>query len=418
MSKQENDNDDRSNASPGSAATGDTPADHSAVDTGTGTNGAAENAAMTGESARTGTMTGPDVPQPGVSSSGRAFEPGDMRPEHRPRQKGGRRSPLLPILLVLLLLLLAALGFGAWLFEQQRNEMEQLRQDVNQVQQNSRQSSSEISSALDSRNQRLSELQSRLQENDRALSRVMEELTRSQQTDERQWQNAEIEYLLRMANQRLQLERDISGAQSLLETADQRLQQIDNPAQLPVRRAIASELSELKSLPEVDRNGLFLTLSAMADRVDELPLSQESEALAAQEDDGSLFTGGWREQLARMGTQLKDLVTVRRHDEPLEALITPAQEGYLRQNVRLLLEQAQLGVMRSNQAIYQDSLERAGTLITTYFRTEDRNVQRLREQLRSLSQRNISPELPDISGSIEAINKLQNARRNGQGASS
>lgn len=418
MSKQENDNDDRSKASSGSVSTGDMPSGSAPAGAGTGTNGAAENAAVTGESTRTGNMTGPASPQAGVSSSGRAFEPGDMRPEHRPRQKGGRRSILLPILLVLLLLSLAALGFGAWLFEQQRNEMDQLRQDVNQVQQSSSQSTREISGALESRDQRLGSLQSKLEENDQALSRVMEELTRSQQTDERQWQNAEIEYLLRMANQRLQLERDISGAQSLLETADQRLRQIDNPAQLPVRRAIASELSQLKSLPEVDQNGLFLTLSAMANQVDTLPLSQESEALAAQKDDGTLFTGGWREQLSRMGTQLKDLVTVRRHDEPLEALITPAQEGYLRQNVRLLLEQAQLGVMRSNEEIYRESLERAGTLITTYFRTEDSNVQRLREQLESLSQRNISPELPDISGSTEALNKLQNARRNGQGASS
>lgn len=417
MSKQENDNDDRSNASSGSASS-DNASTSVPAGSNAGTTGAAENAAVTGESTRTGHMSGPDASQPGVSSSGRAFEPGDMRPEHRPRQKGGRRSVLLPILLVLLLLSLAAIGFGAWLFEQQRNEMDQLRQDVNQVQQSTRQSTGEVSGALESSDQRLGQLQSRLEENDQALSRVMEELTRSQQTDERQWQNAEIEYLLRMANQRLQLERDISGAQSLLETADQRLRQIDNPAQLPVRRAIASELSQLKSLPDVDQNGLFLTLSAMAGQVDDLPLSQESEALAAQKDDGSLFTGGWREQLSRMGTQLKDLVTVRRHDEPLEALITPTQEGYLRQNVRLLLEQAQLGVMRSNGEIYRESLERAGTLITTYFRTDDSNIQRLQKQLESLSQRNISPELPDISGSVDAINKLQNARRNGEGASS
>ncbi len=407
MSKQENDNDNRSISSDS------TPADGAPTHVGTGTGGAAENAAVTGESSRTGNMTGTTPPDAGVSGSGRPFEPGDMRPEHRPRQKNGRRSILLPILLVLLLLSLAAIGFGAWLFEQQRNDMAQLRQDVNQVQQSSSQSSREVSGALESRDQRISSLQSRLEENDQALSRVMEELTRSQQTDERQWQNAEIEYLLRMANQRLQLERDISGARSLLQTADQRLKQIDNPAQLPVRRAIASELSQLESLPEVDQNGLFLTLSAMANRIEELPLSQESEALAAQKDDGSLFTGGWREQLARMGTQLKDLVTVRRHDEPLEALITPAQEGYLRQNVRLLLDP-----VRSNEDIYRESLERAGTLITTYFRTEDSNVQRVRDQLEQLKQRNISPELPDISGSINALGKLQDARRSGQGASS
>ena len=57
---------------------------------------------------------------------------------------------------------------------------------------------------------------------------------------------SEVEYLLRLANQRLQLERDVEGAAALLRTADARLEEANNPALVPVRRAIAEELAALK----------------------------------------------------------------------------------------------------------------------------------------------------------------------------
>ncbi|OHV08484.1 hypothetical protein BH688_13790 [Kushneria phosphatilytica] len=324
---------------------------------------------------------------------------------------------MIGLLVVILLLLVGAIIWGVSSLNEQRQTISQLQNRMDSLAQTAQQSQQQ----LDGRQQRIGQLQDRLSETDNTLQRVLKELSsrQQQQQDSRQWVYAEIEYLLRMANQRLQLERDVSGAKSLLSAADDRLREIDNPALTPVRRALSSELSSLNGVPDIDRTGLFLSFGALQDRLAEMPLSQEVKALSAEPADESTFSGDWRSQLTRLGSQLKDLVTVRRHDEPLQALITPDQEGYLRENIRLLLEQAQLGLLKQNEKVYRQSISRAEELIRSYFKTDDSTTQSVLEQLDQLAGRNIRPELPDISGSLNALRQFREQRtdREQQGGS-
>ncbi|MBB3141331.1 uroporphyrinogen-III C-methyltransferase [Halomonas organivorans] len=238
---------------------------------------------------------------------------------------------------------------------------------------------------------------------DQTLDKVLEDLSRQQQTDERDWLHAEAAYLLRLANQRLQLERDVEGAAALLRTADARLKEADNPALMPVRREIASELAALSSVPRVDRTGLYLALNAQQEQIASLPLAQDIEEIAANSTIEEAPSGAWQQQLARFGEELKDLVTVRKHDEAMEALISPEQESYLRQSVRLILEQAQLALLKEEQDLYEASLDKALTLIRGYYDTDNGGVQAVLSRLEELEARTIRPELPDISGSQQAL---------------
>ncbi|NIR97783.1 MAG: enzyme of heme biosynthesis, partial [Gammaproteobacteria bacterium] len=52
----------------------------------------------------------------------------------------------------------------------------------------------------------------------------------------REWAIAEIEYYLRIANQRLQLLRDVDTATTALKLADQRLRALGDPALYEVRQ--------------------------------------------------------------------------------------------------------------------------------------------------------------------------------------
>ncbi|NIC05142.1 uroporphyrinogen-III C-methyltransferase [Billgrantia bachuensis] len=253
---------------------------------------------------------------------------------------------------------------------------------------------------------------------DETLDQVLEELSREQDTDEREWLHAEAAYLLRLANQRLQLERDVEGAKALLRTADARLNEADNPALLSVRRAIASELSILDGVPEVDRTGLYLALNAQQDRLSQLPLSRELEEIPARSGIEEAPSGAWQEQLSRFGQELKDLVVIRHHDETLEGLVAPEQESYLRQSARLVLEQAQLALLEEEQALYEASIDKALELVRGYYDTDNGEVQSVIERLEELKGKNIQPELPDISGSHEALAEFIERRfgsRNGQG---
>ncbi|QFT86581.1 Putative uroporphyrinogen-III C-methyltransferase [Halomonas sp. THAF12] len=257
---------------------------------------------------------------------------------------------------------------------------------------------------------------------DDALDRVLEDLASEQQTDERDWLHAEAAYLLRLANQRLQLERDVEGAMALLRTADARLREADNPALLPIRRDIASELAELEAVPRVDRTGLYLALNAQQEQIAGLPLAQDIEEIAANSTIEEAPSGGWQQQLSRFGEELQELVTVRQHDEALEALITPEQESYLRQSVRLILEQAQLALLKEEQELFDASLDKALTLIDGYYDTDDEGVQSVMSRLEELQGRTIRPELPDISASQQAlaefIDRRFEAGGNGQGGAS
>ncbi|MGR2738377.1 uroporphyrinogen-III C-methyltransferase [Billgrantia sp. Q4P2] len=341
---------------------------------------------------------------------------------------GGRVAGVLALILVLFL------GIGAGLFawntwerldaQQQRlaeleerastsaDEFASLRE---QLERGEQERDAALSQAVESMQ---GEFASYRSEVDGALDQVLDELSREQDTDEREWLHAEAAYLLRLANQRLQLERDVEGAAALLRTADARLNEADNPALLSVRRAIASELSILDGVPEVDRTGLYLALNAQQQRLAQLPLSRELEEIPARSGIEEAPSGGWEEQLSRFGQELKDLIVIRHHDEALEGLVTPEQESYLRQSARLVLEQAQLALLKEEQELYEASIDKALELIRGYYDTERSEVQAVMQRLEELKGETIQPELPDISGSQQALAEFIDRRfgsRGGQG---
>ena len=252
---------------------------------------------------------------------------------------------------------------------------------------------------------------------DETLGQVLDQLSQEQDTDERDWLHAEAAYLLRLANQRLQLEGDVNGAAALLRTADARLVDAENPALTPVRREIANELAALDGVPQVDRTGLYLALNAQQEQVANLRLSQEIEERAVTSGIEQPPTGTFQRQLARFGQELKDLVVIRHHDEALEALVTPEQESYLRQSLRLILEQSQLALLKEEQDLYQASLDKALGLLNDYYDTDREATQNVIARLQELQQAEIKPELPDISASQQELTRFIENRHETRGQS-
>ncbi len=359
-----------------------------------------------GDTAKAAPVGGAATPPPASAASGGGQGGG---------QGGGRAAGVLALILVLFLGIGAGLfAWNAWerLDEQQQRlaELEQraegaasadevatLREELERADETR---DAEVAEAIETMR---SEFASYRSEVDGALDQVLAELSREQDADEREWLHAEAAYLLRLANQRLQLERDVEGAAALLRTADARLNEADNPALLSVRRAIAAELSVLDGVPRVDRTGLYLALNAQQQRLAQLPLSRELEEIPARPGIEEAPTGGWQDQLSRFGQELRELVVIRHHDEALEALVTPEQESYLRQSARLILEQAQLALLKEEQELYEASLDKALAMIEGYYDTERNEVQAVIARLQELRGENIQPELPDISGSQQAL---------------
>ncbi|SHM70294.1 uroporphyrinogen-III C-methyltransferase [Halomonas cupida] len=330
-------------------------------------------------------------------------------------KSGGGKAGVIALILVLLVIAgLGFIGWKGWQLQQAMNaRIDQLKEGAANVEQvrELTEKTGQLETGVNERRQAMTQTIDGIKteftdyktEVNETLDRVLAELSKEQSADSRDWLHAEAAYLLRLANQRLQLERDVEGAAALLRTADNRLREADNPALVPVRRAIAEELAALQGVPRIDRTGLYLALNAEQEQIAGLPLAQDIEELTADTTIAEAPSGPWQEQLSKIGSELKDLVVVRHHDQALEALITPEQESYLRQSLRLVIEQAQVALLKEEQDLYEASLDKAIKLLEGYYDLDDSGVQAVITSLTELKGESIHPELPDISASQQAL---------------
>lgn len=420
--KSANSNDKSTSTPAQSASTSNTPKD-STSDTGTPLSSSPTSASKpssTASASSTSTSTN--------ASGGGSKETPPPATANQRGNGGGKGSGLA---IALVVILAVALGLVAWQGWQRLENQQQRIDELAQQTEGSatQQSVSDLEARLDSgeaeRDDALQSTLGELREEfdsyrsdvDETLSQVLDQLSQEQDTDERDWLHAEAAYLLRLANQRLQLEGDVEGAAALLRTADARLVDADNPALTSVRREIASELSALDAVPQVDRTGIYLALNAQQERISGLRLSQEIEERAVTSSIEQPPTGTFQRQLARFGQELKDLVVIRHHDEAMEALITPEQESYLRQSLRLVLEQSQLALLNEEQELYEASLDKALELLNSYYDTTREEAQSVIARLQELQQAQVQPELPDISASQQELARFIENRYESRGQS-
>ncbi len=230
--------------------------------------------------------------------------------------------------------------------------------------------------------------------------------------DMQEWLWTEAEYLLRLANQKLTLQGDADSALLILTTVDEMLRDSGDATVLGVRDALAGEMLALRNLDYVDVPGLYVRMNNLLPLVDQLSLRNTlvqnySNQLAAQQGATlSADTGFGVRALALLGS----IFVWQEWDVAPEALLPPQQEATLKQNLRLMLEQAQLALLMAEQEVYRSSLEKGRDWMTRYFAIDAGAGRTLGQELESLSAMPVTVARPDISGSL-ALLQQANARR-------
>jgi uroporphyrin-3 C-methyltransferase len=232
----------------------------------------------------------------------------------------------------------------------------------------------------------------------------------------RAWLEAEVEFLLRIANQALLFKSDFASATRALQAADERLVGLDDPGFYKVRQAIADEISAISNTSRPDTFGMALSLAGAIDGVAKLPLYNatpeqfqraEKKALAeqtqAEERSGKSF-------VADMWAQFKQLVVVRRDDAPYQPLLTADQTTNLYSNLELKLEAARVALLRGDKVLFDQSLAMADQWLESWFDTKSTSVSALRQRIAALIEQPMVTEIPDISTSLKRLVDVMEAR--------
>lgn len=334
------------------------------------------------------------------STNEKQNQPDPVAEQKEPEEKQGKRGVKLGTVAIILSLLFG----GGLTFQMQQKDAEyqaqinalqaQLAQTQTSVQQDLAATQKEAITKATEITHRAETVLQQQQKSIESLQLAIADVKGRRPND---WLLAEADYLVKLAGRKLFLEHDAVSATKLMESADQRIAALNDPSLVPLRKAMANDITKLKTVPLVDREGLVLRLTSLQQQVDQLPLANallpEAQQVEAKKVSGDIYD--WQDNLM---TSLKDFsenfITFRTRDGNVIPLLSPQQHFYLKENIKAKIETAIKAVYVEQQDIYATALTTADKWSSTFFNQDANNVIEFNKALETLSKQNVQVDYP------------------------
>ena len=218
----------------------------------------------------------------------------------------------------------------------------------------------------------------------------------------------DIESALRMAQQQTQLTGSFEPLLAALKSAQTRLQRAAQPRLAPVLRALEKDLDRLSTAQVFDLPGLLIKLDEGVALVDGLVLANQALPTAVMH--GSLSAAQpepapswWMAGLKQFADQLKGLVRVSRIESPEAALLSPEQGFFLRENLKLKLLNARLGLLARQKDAARADLASASITVRRYADASSRKTVQMLQLLEQSAEQLKASDSPRLEGSLAAL---------------
>ncbi len=263
------------------------------------------------------------------------------------------------------------------------------------------------------------------------LEELMQSLSRSRDEN----LVVDIESAVRLAMQQASLTGSVEPLLAALRSADQRIARAAQPRLTPLQRALTKDIERIKAATLADTPGLLIKLDELARLVDELPLAnavaQPSnnaavKAAVAAKPGGKPASGAsgasgasaagaadtaplsqWPQWLQSIAGALRDeargLVRVSRIATPEAALLSPEQSFFVRENLKLKILNARLGLLARQPDASRADLQQAASSLTRYFDTNARATEQAQALVLQLQSQMKAVELPRIDNTLAAL---------------
>jgi len=257
------------------------------------------------------------------------------------------------------------------------------------------------------------------------LEELMQSLSRSR--DENLL--TDVEAAIRVAVQQSAITGSAEPLVATLKQSDERLARVSQPRLDGVRRAIARDLDRVKAASIADIATLAIRLDEAIRMADELPLLSNAQArgdpartpaashasVAASGASGAAASGAafarWSERMrldfARVWEQVWDearsLVRVTRIDHPDAVLLAPDQGFFVRENLKLRLLNARLGLLARQFDTAQNDLQAALAMMDRYFDRNARRTQIAQELIRQVAAQAKQGGVPRPDDTLAAV---------------
>lgn len=235
------------------------------------------------------------------------------------------------------------------------------------------------------------------------LEELMQSLSRSRDEN----LVVDIESALRLAQQQAQLTGSVEPLLAALKSAELRVSRAAQPRLTPVQRAIARDISRIKATALADTPALLVKLDELMLLADELPIANalhnpgSTESLKRKPEEA--VAQWWVRLGILVRDEVRSLVRVSRIEEPDAALLSPEQSFFLRENLKLKLLNARLGLLSRQIDAVRSDLAAASVAVGRYFDASSRKTQTASAQLQQVRSQLKALELPRVEDTLAAL---------------
>ncbi len=199
------------------------------------------------------------------------------------------------------------------------------------------------------------------------LEELMQSLSRSRDEN----LVVDIESALRLAQQQAQLTGSVEPLLAALKSAEMRVSRAAQPRLTPVQRAIARDISRIKATALADTPALLVKLDELVQLADELPAANALPTTRANDTlkrkPEETVATWWVRMGLLVRDEVRNLVRVSRIEDPDAALLSPEQSFFLRENLKLKLLNARLGLLSRQIESVRADLGSASAAVGRYF---------------------------------------------------
>lgn len=235
------------------------------------------------------------------------------------------------------------------------------------------------------------------------LEELMQSLSRSRDEN----LVVDIESAVRLAQQQAQLTGSVEPLLAALKSAELRVTRAAQPRLTPLLRAIGRDVARIKATALADTPALLVKLDELVQLADELPIAnavptpRSNETLKRKPEE--TVTNWWVRMGQLVAEEVRNLVRVSRIEDPDAALLSPEQSFFLRENLKLKLLNARLGLLSRQIDAVRSDLGAASVALGRYFDASSRKTQTAAHLLQQVRGQMKALELPRVDDTLAAL---------------
>ena len=178
--------------------------------------------------------------------------------------------------------------------------------------------------------------------------------------------------------------------------------------------SIGQDMDKLRSRPSIDVPAIHLRRDGVIGAVDNLALAQDmriqqQQTVAVTDPEAGTWKRFWHE----LWQETKHLVLIENTEREEMPLLSPTQAFFLRENLKLRLLSARMALLTRDEVSFRRDLKTSQDWLKRYFDVRSDAAAQALVALQRLAASNIVIEMPDISGSLEAVRNYRVSHERG-----